>query len=134
MGKADMKTEVKYAIGGFAGGFLLCFLLLGSLGSLPLHTQQFAKAKPVSPSSIAQEMTITVTNLQIGQMGIWQPPGWMLGVPSRKTVNITNMQIPVLRIWEPPRWRGFVPGQPGWGYSLDLIDDIHPEALPMPKQ
>jgi hypothetical protein len=108
----------KWAAAGILGGFLLCCLLLWIFRHQQTDTPQLATATSAALSSGTPGILVTVTNVQMA--------------PTR-TSKITNAQPAVMRIWEPPGWGEAVPGQPGPGYSLDLIDDIHTEALPTPK-
>ena len=94
----DMKArEVKWAAGGFVGGFLLCYLLIGAF-----------RATPPGPSLLTKATPIT-----------WPP---VLAVPAM----VTNIQFPEMRIVGPDRWVEQVRGMPSHprppGYSLDLID------------
>jgi hypothetical protein len=99
--------EMKWGAGGFLGGFLLCYLLIGGLLSQP----------PASP--LVARMTPTTA---------WPA---VAAVPG---VQVTNFPLPELRIESPPRWLGpgLPPGPPHPGYSLDLID-THAEAPKLPQ-
>jgi hypothetical protein len=87
--------ELKWAAGGFVGGFLLCYLLIGAFRSQP-HTP--APAPAPGPVTLVTPATT------------W-PSGF---------VRVTNIQLPELRIIAPDRWTEPVPLPRG--YTLDLID------------
>jgi hypothetical protein len=99
--------EIKWAAGGFIGGFLLCYLLLGAFQFQPAASPPFAKATPITT---------------------WLP------VPASPVVGVTNSQSPELIIELPQQWvpppPGLLPGAPRPGYSLDLIDTHY--QLPQP--
>ena len=128
----NIKPEAEWAVTGLLGGFLLWYFLIGPVLNQPIKMPP-ANAT-VAVGGAVHGTIITVTNLKMAQLGTWNSPGGMSGIPLPEAVNTTNLQMLILRVWEPTRWRGFVPEQPGSRYSLDLIDDIHPEALPMPKE
>jgi hypothetical protein len=89
---------MKWATGGFVGGLLLCYLLVGAFRSEPAASPVLVKAT----SGAA-----------------WLP------VPAVPVVRVTNLPLPELRIESPPRWVGRrLPPRRALnrGYSLDLID------------
>jgi len=90
-----MRTkEVKWATGGFLGGFLLCYLLFGVFRPQPAASPVLAKATPGAAWLLP---VVQVTNLQLPGLRIESPLRWVgPGLP-------------------PPR-------APNPGYSLDLID------------
>ena len=93
--------EAKWAAGGFAGGFLFCYLLIGAFQPRPAAPPLLASAKPTAA---------------------WPP---VPAVPAVPIVQATNLELPEFHIQSPPRWLG--PGLPppgvvNPGYSLDLID------------
>ena len=99
--------EIKWAAGGFIGGFVLCYLLLGAF-------QPQTPAAPLLP-------WVTPTTA-------WPAVAVVPGV------QVTNFPLPELRIESPSRWLGpgLPPGPPHPGYSLDLID-THAEAPKLPQ-
>lgn len=99
--------EIKWAAGGFLGGFLLCYLLIGAF-----------QTQPASPGLVTKAAPVTA----------W-PPVQVALAPLP-----TNLQPPEVIIELPPRWEG--PGVPrpsllNPGYSLDLID-TRPQSLEKP--
>jgi hypothetical protein len=104
------RREIKWAAVGFAGGFLLCYLLVGA----------FQSHRPAS--SLLARVT---------SASAWPAVPVLLGP------QFTNVALPELRIESPPRWRGpaMAPGapyRPHRGYSLDLID-THVETPKLPE-
>jgi hypothetical protein len=99
--------EIKWGAGGFIGGFLLCYLLIGA----------FRSQTPASP------LLAKVTS----------PAAWP-SAPAVLVVQVTNFPLPELRIEALPRWLGpgLPPGPPHPGYSLDLID-THAEVPKLPQ-
>src|ERR1035437_979620 len=99
--------EIKWASGGFLGGFLLCYVLIGGLRSQPSASPLLARVTPstVRPTAVA--------------------------VPR---VQVMNVVLPDLRVESSPRWLGpgLPPGPPHPGYSLDLID-THAEVPKLPQ-
>ena len=97
----DMRRrEITWAAGGFIGGFLLCYLLIGAFQSHRPASRFLARMTPAAA---------------------WPP------VAATPAVQLTNVTWPELRIESPPRWLGpgTAPGCVRPGYSLDLIDDTH---------
>jgi len=69
-----MRTrETKWAAGGFVGGFLLCYLLLGAFRSQSPAPGLLTRATPVT----AWE----VTNVQLPEVRIVSPDRWVEQVP-----------------------------------------------------
>jgi len=99
--------EIKWAAGGFIGGFLLCYLLIGA----------FQSQTPASP------LLAKVT-----------PSAEWPRTPAHIAVHVTNFPSPVLRVESPPRWLGseLPPGPPYPGYRFDLIDS-HAEVPKLPQ-
>ena len=103
--------EVKWAMGGFLGGFLLCYLLVGAFRSQPAASPVLAKATPGAA---------------------WLP------APVLPVFEVTNFPLPEIRIELPPRVVGPVPEPPppqllNPNYSLDLID-THYQLPPKPEE
>jgi hypothetical protein len=90
--------EIKWAVGGFLGGFSLCYVILGAFGHQPGASPLLAKVTPVTA---------------------------LPAIPAVAATTVTNLPLPAFRIELPPRWVGTSPEPPGPGYSLDLIDDTH---------
>ncbi len=93
------EREIKWAAGGFIGGFLVCWLLIGVFRPEPPTSPPLTGATPSAA---------------------WPP------VPLAPAVEFTNLELPELRI-ETPRLRWVWPSPiqlvaPQSGYSLDLID------------
>ena len=96
------RSEIKWAAGGFIGGFLLCYILLAAAQA----------QRPASPR--LARVTLPVA---------WPP------VPLT-AVQLTNMALPELRSEASPQRLGPGPA-PHPGYSLDLIDThAKPPKLP----
>ena len=106
--------EIKWAVGGFLGGFLLCYLLIGVFQS-----------QPVSPDLLTSPELLT--NAAPGTV-------WPFG-PLAPAVLATNGQPTVIEL--PPRWVEQPTGMavtPPPGYSLDLIDTHYQLPQPAEKQ
>ena len=103
----DMKPrEVNWAAGGFAAGFLLCYVLIGAF-----------RARPSGPALLTKATPTPVA---------WRPA---LAV-------VTNIQLPELHIVLPDRWEhvpGTLSDPRPPGYSLDLID-THYQPPPLPEK
>jgi hypothetical protein len=91
--------EIRWAIAGFASGFVLCYLL----------TAAFRPERAASP----------------GLAKAGAAPVWRSG-PATPGFQITNSQLPVLHIQLPPQSEGptmeLMPDVPRPVYSFDLID------------
>jgi hypothetical protein len=105
--------NIKWAVSGFVGGFLFCYLLIGAFQSQRAASPLLAKATP----AVA-----------------WPQAPVIATVP---TVLVTNLGLSELHIESPPRWLG--PGLPpprvsNPNYSLDLIDTHYqtPKRPPEP--
>ena len=65
--------EIKWTAGGFVGGFLLCYLLLGPFRSQSPAPGLLTKATPVTPW--------LMTNSQLPEVRIALPDRWVEQVP-----------------------------------------------------
>ena len=88
--------EMKWVVGGFVGGFMACYLLLGALRQQPAGASALAKVTPAS--------------------------AWPL-LPTPAAAMPTNLPAKEFHLHLPPRWVGTSPEPAGPGYSTDLIDD-----------
>ncbi len=99
-----VRREIKWAAGGFVGGFLLCYFLMGTCQS----------PRPASPL--------------LGQVTPAEP------VPLVLAAQFTNLALPKLHHDSIPRrlGPGTASGLPHPYYSLDLID-THAETPRVPE-
>ncbi len=66
--------EMKWAVGGFVGGFLLCYILLGAFRVQPPAPGLLTKAAPITARPT---LPAVVTNIQTPELRIIGPDRWL---------------------------------------------------------